>query len=318
MNITSTLPPAGRPTRPTRKGTAVALGVFLGLIWLLVLGWWVLLPLLTGDGAAVPVEDGESKAAPAPASSAVTTVGTVMEASAAAVLDVPDGAPPSGSAQQQVPEMPDRPVVQIMHGSDWIIASWHGIGEVDSWEVVGPEGWQALPANGSFIHSMGWDALQPGAQVEIRVRAVNAAGRSEWAVAEVSLPGMAAVPAEAADSPLEEERGGLPPHSPPYAAALDGTFVAVLVSAESEVAAERARTRLENELGRPFGVLLSDDFASLNPGYWVVYAGPYETARETQTVCWWELNRRSGAECYGRELSQDPSDRDNVYGPSPD
>lgn len=314
MNTTNIVQSGGRPTRPARKGTAVVLGVLLGLFWLIVIGWWILLPLLRDDGEAVSLEERQGTPEPATTSSPVMAAETI----AGALTDVPNGSLPPGGAEQQTPETPARPMMQITHGSDWIVASWSGTGEVDRWEVDGPKGRQSLMARGLPNHRMRWEALRPGSQFEIRVRAVNAAGRSGWAIAEVSLPSAAAVPDQTAPSPLAEEGGDSPSRPPPHAAALDGTFVVVLVSAESEAAAERARARLEREQGRAFGILLSDDFASLNPGFWVVYAGPYATGAETQTACWWELDRRSGAECYGRRLSQDPADRDSVYGPSPD
>ena len=96
---------------------------------------------------------------------------------------------------------------------------------------------------------------------------------------------------------------------------LDGRFIAVIVSATSAAAAEGALADLEERFGPHFGVLLSDDFSSLNPGYWVVYAGPFTTAAEAQDTCWSNLGMRSASLCYGRRLSQDPSDRDVVYPP---
>ena len=96
----------------------------------------------------------------------------------------------------------------------------------------------------------------------------------------------------------------------------EGTFVSVVVSATSGTAAEQARDDLEGRLGFRFGILRSDDFKSLNPGYWVVYAGPFATAAESQDVCWSDLNMRSASLCYGRRLSQDPADREIVYAPA--
>lgn len=99
---------------------------------------------------------------------------------------------------------------------------------------------------------------------------------------------------------------------------LGGTFIAVVISASSPAAAEAAREDLEARFWWiPFGILVSDDYASLNPGYWVVYVGPFYFPEEAQNVCWFDLNMRSGALCYGRRLSQDPSDREIVYPPSP-
>ena len=94
-------------------------------------------------------------------------------------------------------------------------------------------------------------------------------------------------------------------------------YISVIVSAETQAAAERALNDLERQYGWEFGILVSDDYASLNSGYWVVYAGPFDTAAESQSACWSGLGKRSGAQCYGRRLSQDPADRDIVYPPSP-
>lgn len=112
--------------------------------------------------------------------------------------------------------------------------------------------------------------------------------------------------------------GGSAPDRPrsQYPRALDGTFVSVVVSATSAEAAERARDDLEGRFGFQFGILLSDDFESLNPGYWVVYLGPFATAEESAEACWFDLNMQSAARCYGRRLSQDPADRDVVYPPT--
>ena len=98
---------------------------------------------------------------------------------------------------------------------------------------------------------------------------------------------------------------------------LEGRFVSVVESATSEADAERARDDLERRFGLRFGILVSADFASLNPGYWVVYAGPFVTAAESQDACWSDLNMRTASLCYGRRLSQDPADREVVYPPAP-
>ena len=97
---------------------------------------------------------------------------------------------------------------------------------------------------------------------------------------------------------------------------LEGMFVSVVVSARSETDAVQARDDLESRLGLRFGILRSDDFKSLNPGYWVVHAGPFATAAESQDACWSDLNMRSASLCYGRRLSQDPADREIVYAPA--
>jgi len=307
--------PVGTLVSVADKRVKIVLGVLLGLVWLIGIGWWVLYPLFRDGGEAGPPESGQSAPVPTVPSPAVMPIDTATEVSAPVPSAVQDGSALPPAAVQMLPELPDRPVIETTLGPDWVVASWSANGEVDRWEVDGPDGLRPLAARGAPEHRMGWAALQPGALVEVRVRAGNASGWSQWASAEVQLPQAPAVPEDAAPTTLSDNGQSAPP---PYAAALDGTYVAVLVSTESEEAAERSRASLAREHGRPFGVLLSDDFASLNPGYWVVYAGPYVTAKETQAACWWELERRSGAACYGRRLSQDPADRSEVYGPSPD
>ena len=99
---------------------------------------------------------------------------------------------------------------------------------------------------------------------------------------------------------------------------LERTFIAVVVSASSPAAAEAARDDLEADFWwLPFGILVSDDYASLNPGYWVVYVGPFAYPEEAQGACWFDLDMRTGSLCYGRRLSQDPADRELVYPPAP-
>ena len=94
----------------------------------------------------------------------------------------------------------------------------------------------------------------------------------------------------------------------------DGLFISVLSSENSEASAEQEISRLERQYNQQFNILYSNSYASLNPGYWVVYAGPFYTPEEAQNTCW-ELDRRTGALCYGRRLSQDPGDVEIVYPP---
>ena len=97
---------------------------------------------------------------------------------------------------------------------------------------------------------------------------------------------------------------------------LEGKFVSVVASPTSEPAALEARDDLEREYGLQFGILLSSDYRSLNAGYWVVYLGPFDTAKESQNACWWDLNMEEASLCYGRCLSQNPADREVSYAPS--
>ena len=53
------------------------------------------------------------------------------------------------------------------------------------------------------------------------------------------------------------------------------TFVAVVVSEPDEATARAAADEL-TEGGFDSGVLHSDDYSSLNPGFWVAYVGPFD------------------------------------------
>ena len=99
---------------------------------------------------------------------------------------------------------------------------------------------------------------------------------------------------------------------------LDGFYISVLLSTTSKPDAERTRNQLaEQYVDDEVGILRSDDFESLNPGYWVVFAGPFGSAEKSRYVCWEIFDRQSAAQCYGRLLSDDPADRPIVYPPAP-
>ncbi len=98
--------------------------------------------------------------------------------------------------------------------------------------------------------------------------------------------------------------------------ALDSTFISVIVSTTSFSEAERILDELSRKHGIPLGILLSDDYQSLNPGYWVVFAGPFTTAAQAQNACWTDLDMKTASKCYGRRLSQDPADRGLVFAPA--
>ena len=117
---------------------------------------------------------------------------------------------------------------------------------------------------------------------------------------------------------LGQDTGGSSPTTTttlPFVEAVDGKYISVIRSLNSSENAESQRAGLERQhSGREFGILLSTDFASLRPGYWVVYAGPFDTPDEAQTTCW-SLGLRSSSQCYGRKLSQDVADRSLSWGP---
>ena len=188
-----------------------------------------------------------------------------------------------------------RPTVRVTGGDGRLEASWAGSGAIDTWQVDGPDGIMQLAASQT---SFSWGQVGTGSHT-VRVRASNGGSWSDWGSGTARVDDLPPPTAEAARGRLE------------------GSYVSVLVSATSESGAERARERLERQHNQSLGILLSDDYESLRPGYWVVFAGPFDTSRDSQRACWFDLNRRSGAECYGRRLSQDRSDRDLVWGPSP-
>ncbi|MDB1088657.1 serine/threonine-protein kinase [Streptomyces sp. ACA25] len=62
-------------------------------------------------------------------------------------------------------------------------------------------------------------------------------------------------------------------------------------------------------------VLLSDEFASLNPGYWVIYVpGPFADGRAAVRFCA-DRGRTSSNECVGRYLSTDLADKELICHP---
>lgn len=58
----------------------------------------------------------------------------------------------------------------------------------------------------------------------------------------------------------------------------------------------------------PVGTLRSDSYASLRPGYWVLWHGPSASSGEALEICdFWGLT--DGTSCVARYLSQDVRDR---------
>ncbi len=94
-------------------------------------------------------------------------------------------------------------------------------------------------------------------------------------------------------------------------------FVGVLASVSGgQGEAIETRDRLDDELDTTLHILNTDDFASLNPGYWIVSLGPFTTPAEAQAACW-NLGLRTADLCYIRPVSQLPEDLGVVYSPAP-
>ncbi len=148
--------------------------------------------------------------------------------------------------------------------------------------------------------------------------------------AEETGPDAADAGADTAERPAERTPDPEPPASPtpdagtptPSAtpspsAPVAGTWIAQLHSEPvSSGAAERDRRLAELRAAVPEAqVLLSDDYASLNPGYWVLYApGPFTDGRDAVAYCA-DRGRTTGDSCVGRYLSGDASDRDLICHP---
>jgi hypothetical protein len=79
-------------------------------------------------------------------------------------------------------------------------------------------------------------------------------------------------------------------------------YTVVLVSAKSR---SQARTKAEEAIGRgiPAGILRSDDYSSLNPGYWVVYAGQYDTVEEARRKAS-DYQGQGFAQAYPRQVKE--------------
>jgi len=107
---------------------------------------------------------------------------------------------------------------------------------------------------------------------------------------ETALPPDETAPPEEEPLPPEEEPEPEPPPPPPQQQILtwpentDG-FTVILASIPTSAgrAAATARARQARDEGLPdVGVLASGEFASLRPGYFVVFSGVYETRAEAE------------------------------------
>lgn len=86
-------------------------------------------------------------------------------------------------------------------------------------------------------------------------------------------PPPAASPAPTPDAPATDAPAEWP--------AGKDAFTIVLASTRGRADADR-RAKEATRVGTPAGVLDSDDFKSLRPGYYVVFSGQYETSKEAQ------------------------------------
>lgn len=140
-----------------------------------------------------------------------------------------------------------------------------------------------------------------------------------WTAAVVGLVAVLALAAgfwftRDGDAPPAPPQVAAPSSDPaPRAVAAPGprSWIAVLESVSVSTGVEDAETRragLQSRYGRSVNVLVSDAYASLRPGYRVLYGGPFSTGRDATDFCR-QLGRSERASCVGRYLSQDPAHR---------
>ena len=63
----------------------------------------------------------------------------------------------------------------------------------------------------------------------------------------------------------------------------DGDYTVILKSSSSQSSAESFAQEAQ-DAGQTVGVLNSDDYSSLNSGYWVVFSGTYATEDEAESA----------------------------------
>jgi hypothetical protein len=95
-----------------------------------------------------------------------------------------------------------------------------------------------------------------------------------------------------------------------------GQWLVQVQTFDSSISTERVQASVDSLAAQDLEVevLLSDDFASLEPGSWVFYESAWPTAEEAVARCV-ELGR-TDQDCFARLLSDDPADRDQVQFPT--
>ncbi|MEM8906155.1 MAG: SPOR domain-containing protein, partial [Actinomycetota bacterium] len=107
------------------------------------------------------------------------------------------------------------------------------------------------------------------------------------------------------DEQTETSTDVVVPPPVPGVESFDGWIMA-LASLEEEARAERYLAELDDV--DDARILVSGDWPSLRPGFWVVYAGPFATGDEVLARCR-ELGREIPQDCVGRVLTRNPDDR---------
>jgi septal ring-binding cell division protein DamX len=96
------------------------------------------------------------------------------------------------------------------------------------------------------------------------------------------VPSETATPAPTEPEPSPTVDGGGTSSFPGWSGQ-DGDYTVILKSSSSQSSAESFAQEAQNA-GNTVGILNSDDYSSLNSGYWVVFSGTYATEDEAETA----------------------------------
>jgi septal ring-binding cell division protein DamX len=110
-----------------------------------------------------------------------------------------------------------------------------------------------------------------------------------------AIPTVSAVPTVSAEPTVSPEPSPSPEASPTETATAepstgsfpgwtgsDGDYTIIIASEESQSKAEAVATKAQNDNGLTVGILNSDDYSSLNGGYYVVFSGTYSSKSDAE------------------------------------
>lgn len=136
---------------------------------------------------------------------------------------------------------------------------------------------------GAVILALAFLELSDDADRTARAPAPTPSPTAEAVPTTSPVPTPSGTPTPAAAETPSATPSATPPPSGAVAdwPAGEEAWTVVLLSGTDRAAAEK-RARELAAGGTQVGVLRSDDYASLRPGYWVVFSGRYETQQEAQ------------------------------------
>lgn len=110
--------------------------------------------------------------------------------------------------------------------------------------------------------------------------------------------GATTTPAATATTPAPAAEGWPPGKS---------AFTVVLASMPTKAAAEDKLKKAQDAGISGAAILKSDDFPTLNPGYWVVFDGQFDTVEQAQSQAEADRGKGEFADAYPRFVSKDPN-----------